>query len=75
MSSTHSRQKDGGLTFEKVLQCGEYGCVMSSSPVMCGGEFAWRTLQVLLEAKVKGLADGADDVLGQPIRAFQDVTR
>lgn len=48
---------------------------MSNSPFMRGGEFAWRTLQVLLEAKVKGLANGADDVLGQPIGAFQDVTR
>lgn len=45
-----------------------------TSPVVCGGRFAWGTLQVLLEAKVKGLANGADDVLGQPVRALQDVT-
>lgn len=42
---------------------------------MRGGDFAGGTLQVLLEAKVKGLADGADDVLGQAIGALQDVTR
>lgn len=32
-------------------------------------------MQVLLEAQVKGLTNGADDVLGQPIRTLQDVTR
>lgn len=48
--------------------------MMNASPVMCGGQFAWGTLQVLLEAKVKGLTDGADDVLGQSIGALQDVT-
>lgn len=42
---------------------------------MRGGGFAGGTLQVLLEAKVEGLADGADDVLGQAIGALQDVTR
>lgn len=42
---------------------------------MRGGDFAGGTLQVLLEAKVEGLADGADDVLGQTIGALQDVTR
>lgn len=47
----------------------------NTSPVVCGGDFAWRTLQVLLEAQVKGLSDGADDVLGQTIRALQYVTR
>lgn len=41
---------------------------------MCGGRLAGRTLHILLEAKVKGLANSADDVLGQPIRALQDVT-
>lgn len=46
---------------------------MSVSPVMWGGDFAWGTLQVLLEAQVEGLADRADDVLGQAIRALQDV--
>ncbi|TNN81760.1 hypothetical protein EYF80_007889 [Liparis tanakae] len=28
--------------------------------------------QVLLEAEVEGLADGADDFLGQPVRTLQD---
>lgn len=50
-------------------------CIPNASPVMRGGDFAGGTLQVLLEAKVEGLADGADDVLGQAIRALQDVTR
>lgn len=48
---------------------------VNASPVMRGGDFAGGTLQVLLEAKVEGLADGADDVLGQAIGALQDVTR
>ena len=48
---------------------------IDTSPVMCGGQLAWGTLQVLLEAKVKGLADGADDILGQTVRALQDVAR
>lgn len=50
-------------------------CYVNTSPVMCGGQLAGGTLQVLLEAKVKSLADGADDVLGQTVRALQDVTR
>lgn len=33
-----------------------------------------RTLQILLKSELEGLSDGADDVLGQPITAFQDVT-
>lgn len=48
--------------------------VMRTSPVMCGGQLAWGTLQVLLEAEVKGLAYGTDNVLGQTIRTLQDVT-
>lgn len=42
---------------------------------MWGGDFAGGTLQVLLEAQVEGLADRADYVLGQAIRALQYVTR
>lgn len=36
-------------------------------------EFGW-VLQVLLEAQLKGLSDGADDLLRQTLRALQDVT-
>lgn len=49
--------------------------ITSNLPVVCGGDFARRTLQVLLETKVKGLANGADDVLGKAVRALEDVTR
>lgn len=48
---------------------------MNSSPVVCGEHLAGGTLQVLLEAEVEGLADSADDVLGQAIGALQDVAR
>lgn len=33
-----------------------------------------RTLQILLKPELKGLSDGADDLLGQPVTAFQNVT-
>lgn len=52
----------------------EYVHVAGVPPVMCGGQFSQWTLQVLLEAEVEGLADGADDFLGQPVRTLQDVT-
>lgn len=56
--------------------CVLYARVVNTLPVMwCGGQLAGGTLQVLLKAKVKGLADGADDVLGQTVRALQYVTR
>ena len=42
---------------------------------MRGGGLAGGTLEVLLEAQVEGLSDGADHVLGQAVGALQDVTR
>ena len=44
------------------------------SPVMESGDLG-RTLQILLKAEFKGLSDGADDILGQPVAALQNVTR
>lgn len=43
------------------------------SPVVESGHLG-RTLQILLKPELKGLSNGADDVLGQPITAFQNVT-
>lgn len=42
------------------------------SPVVEGRDLG-RTAQILLEPELKGLSDGADDVLGQPVAALQDV--
>lgn len=44
------------------------------SPVMEGGDLG-RTLQILLKPELEGLSDGADDVLGQPVAALQNVAR
>ena len=43
------------------------------SPVMKSSDLG-RTLQILLKPELKGLSDGANDILGQPITALQNVT-
>ena len=43
------------------------------SPVMKSSDLG-RTLQILLKPELKGLSDGADDILGQPITTLQNVT-
>ena len=43
------------------------------SPVMKSRDLG-RTLQILLKPELKGLSDGADDILGQPITTLQNVT-
>ena len=48
---------------------------MNTLPVMCGGQLAGGTLQVLLEAVDNCLAVGLDGVLGQTVNPLQDVTR
>ena len=43
------------------------------SPVMESGDLG-RTLQILLKPELEGLSNGANDVLGQPVTTFQNVT-
>lgn len=43
------------------------------SPVVECGHLG-RTLQILLKAEFEGLSDGANDILGQPVAALQNVT-
>lgn len=43
------------------------------SPVMKSSDLG-RTLQILLKPELKGLSDGANDILGQPITTLQNVT-
>lgn len=40
---------------------------------MGGDQLGW-VPEVLFKAQLKGLANGADDILGKPFRTLQDVT-
>lgn len=57
----------------KVIKCRQACPRQCYSPVVESGDFG-RTLQILLEPELKGLSNGANDVLGQPVTALQDVT-
>lgn len=39
---------------------------------MGGDQFGWIP-EILFEAQLKGLTDGADDILSEPFRALQDM--
>lgn len=45
---------------------------LAHAPVV-GGNEPGRVPEVLFEAKLEGLADGADDVLSEPFGTLQDV--
>lgn len=57
----------------KVTKCRQTCTWQCDSPVVESWDFG-RKLQILLKPELKGLSNGANDVLGQPVTALQDVT-